>query len=137
MLIQIILIVVIVTIGILLIRRPGSDRHLAMRRLLLGGFVLIAVLSVLFPQWLSWVANLIGVGRGTDLLLYVFVLVFLVFVATQYRRTVEQDRKLTLLARRIALLEAQRETPSPVESVPAADPIAPAEQALGTPDESR
>jgi hypothetical protein len=107
MLIQIILIVAIVVIGFLVIRNPGSDSHLAIRRLLLFAFGIVAIMSVLFPQWLSWVASLIGVGRGTDLLLYALVLVVLVVIATQYRANVEQNRRITRLARRIALLEAR------------------------------
>ncbi|MCR2765122.1 DUF2304 domain-containing protein [Microbacterium sp. zg.B48] len=113
MLIQIILIVAIVVIGFLVIRNPGSDSHLAIRRLLLFAFVIVAVLSVLFPQWLSWVASLIGVGRGTDLLLYALVLVVLVVIATQYRTNVEQNRRITQLARRIALLEARESERQP------------------------
>jgi small membrane protein len=116
MLIQIILIAAIVVIGILVIRNPGSDSHLAIRRLLLFGFVIVAVLSVLFPQWLSWVASLIGVGRGTDLLLYALVLVVLVVIATQYRTNVEQNRRITQLARRIALLEARERERTPASS---------------------
>lgn len=108
MLIQIILIAAIVVIGFLVIRNPGSDSHLAIRRLLLFAFIIVAVLSVLFPQWLSWVASLIGVGRGTDLLLYALVLVVLIVIATQYRTNVEQNRRITQLARRIALLEARQ-----------------------------
>ena len=107
MLIQILLITAILVIGFLVIRNPGSDSHLAIRRLLLLAFVVAAVLSVLFPQWLTWVATLIGVGRGTDLLLYGLVVVVLVFIATQYRANVEQNRRITQLARRIALLEAR------------------------------
>ena len=107
MLIQILLITAILVIGFLVIRNPGSDSHLAIRRLLLLAFVVAAVLSVLFQQWLTWVATLIGVGRGTDLLLYGLVVVVLVFIATQYRANVEQNRRITQLARRIALLEAR------------------------------
>ena len=115
MLIQILLITAILVIGFLVIRNPGSDSHLAIRRLLLLAFVVAAVLSVLFPQWLTWVAALIGVGRGTDLLLYGLVVVVLVFIATQYRANVEQNRRITRLARRIALLEA-RESDSRAET---------------------
>jgi len=104
--IQIILILAIVAIGFIFMRRSGSDRHLAIQRLLLGAFILVAVLSVLFPGWLSWLARLVGVGRGTDLLLYAFVIVFAAFVVTQRRRAVAQDAKITQLAQRIALLEA-------------------------------
>ena len=105
--IQLLLIAAIVTLAAFVMRRTGADSHLAIRRLLLGLFVVAAILSVLFPQWLSWVANLVGVGRGTDLLLYALVVVFLVFVYTQYRRNVALQRQATLLARRVALLEAR------------------------------
>lgn len=112
--IQFLLIAAIVVLAAFMMRRTGADSHLAIRRILLGLFVLAAVLSVLFPQWLSWVAGLIGVGRGTDLLLYALVVTFLVFVYTQYRRNMALQRELTLLARKIALIEAtQRDEPSP------------------------
>lgn len=104
--IQLLLVTAIVLIAALMMRRTGADNHLAIRRLLMGVFVLGAVLSILFPQWLSWAARLVGVGRGTDLLLYAFVIVFLAFVYTQYRRNLVMQRKITLLARKIALLEA-------------------------------
>ena len=104
--IQILLIVAIVILALFTMRRTGADSHLAIRRLLMGAFVVAAVLSVLFPQWLSWLAGLVGVGRGTDLLLYALVVVFLAFVYTQHRRNSALQRQLTLLARKIALIEA-------------------------------
>ncbi|WP_438353561.1 DUF2304 domain-containing protein [Microbacterium sp. CJ88] len=105
--IQFLLIAAIIVLAAFVMRRTGADSHLAIRRLLLGLFVLAAILSVLFPQWLSWFANLIGVGRGTDLLLYALVVVFLAFIYSQYRRNTAQQRQITMLARRIALLEAR------------------------------
>ena len=105
--IQLLLIVAIVTLGFFVMRRTGSDSHLALRRIFFALFILAAVLSVLFPEWLSWVARLVGVGRGTDLLLYALVVVFLVFVFTQYRRNTAIQRQLTLLSRRVALLDAR------------------------------
>ena len=107
--IQLLLIAAIVLLAAFVMRRTGSDSHLAIRRILFGVFVIAAILSVLFPQWLTWLANLVGVGRGTDLLLYALVLVFLVFVWTQYRRNIALQRQLTLLARKVALLEARGE----------------------------
>ena len=107
--IQIILVVGIVIIGVLLARPASGDRHLALRRLFMVFLVAVAIVSVLLPQWLTWVAHLIGVGRGTDLLLYVLVLAFLVFVSTTYRRNVLLDRKITLLARAVTLAEARAE----------------------------
>lgn len=134
--IQVILIIAIVVIGLFFIRRPGSDSHLALRRLLLFAFIIAAVLSVLFPQWLSAVANAIGVGRGTDLLLYALVVVFLIYVSTQYRRNVELNRKLTKLSRRLALSDAKlAERSTPVDGAvhderPTTSPIAHGEHDL-------
>ena len=104
--IQFLLIIAIVVLGLLVMRRTGADSHLAIRRLLMLLFIIAAVLSILFPQWLTWLAQLIGVGRGTDLLLYALVVVFLVFVFTQRRSNVARQRQITLLARKLALMEA-------------------------------
>lgn len=119
--IQIVLIVGVVAIGAVFMRRTGADSHLAIRRLLFGVFVLVAIVSILFPQWLTWVANLVGVGRGTDLLLYALVLMFLVFVYTQSRRNAAQQRRLTLLARKLALLQAAESNPSRSSEARASD----------------
>ena len=111
--IQLLLIAAIIVLGLVVMRRTGADSHLAIRRILMMLFIVAAILSVLFPQWLTWVASLIGVGRGTDLLLYALVVMFLTFVYTQYRRNLALQRQLTLLARRIALLDAENEEQRP------------------------
>lgn len=116
--IQLLLIAGVVIIGALLMRRTGADSHLAIRRLLMGLFVVAAIVSILFPQWLTWLANLIGVGRGTDLLLYALVLAFFAFLYTQHRSNVAAQRKITLLARRLALLSAERDR-TPADRSPA------------------
>lgn len=105
--IQILLIAAVVIIGFILIRRPQSDSHQALQRIGLLAFIAIAVVSVLFPQWLSWLANLLGVGRGTDLILYALVIVFLATTLAQYRRIAALQRKLTVIARRLAIVDAE------------------------------
>jgi len=107
--IQFLLIAAVIAIGLFFMRRTGADGHLALRRIAYAGFVVVAVLAIIFPQMLTVVANAIGVGRGADLLLYGLVVMFFAFVYTQYRNNVQQQRKLTLLARRLALLEAARD----------------------------
>ena len=106
MLIQIILLVAIAVITVLLTRSTAGARHQAVRRLLLVGFVVLAALSVLFPSWLTWLARLLGVGRGADLLLYALVIAFLSSLATTYRTTSLLNRRITVLARKVALAEA-------------------------------
>jgi hypothetical protein len=46
-----------------------------------------------------------GIGRGTDLVLYGLVVSFLVFMATTYQRFRHMEATLTKLSRRIALDE--------------------------------
>jgi hypothetical protein len=48
----------------------------------------------------------VGVGRGTDLLLYATILVVLGFMVTSYLRTRDLQRQVTVLSRRLALDEA-------------------------------
>jgi len=107
MLIQIVLVVAIAVVTVLLTRSTVDSRHQAIRRLLLVGFVVVAGLSVLFPEWLTYLANLLDVGRGTDLLLYALVIAFVSYIATSHRRANELARKITLLTRELSLAEAR------------------------------
>lgn len=66
----------------------------------------VMVVSVLFPELTTWVANLLGIGRGADLLLYGLTATFVVYALTQYTRS-QANRRITFsLARKVALLEA-------------------------------
>jgi len=99
---QIILVGVLVVVAFFLFRGQGA-RHQALRRIFLLLFIVAAAASVFFPQILTWVANLFGIGRGTDLLVYLLVLFFLGFMATTYRRFRQIENQMTQLARQIAL----------------------------------
>ena len=107
--IQVLLLVAVAVVAILLTRSTANARHQAIRRILLVGFVALAALSVIFPDWLTWLARRVGVGRGADLLLYALAIAFLSYIATSFRRLGELDRKLTLLTRELALTRARLE----------------------------
>ncbi|APX32456.1 hypothetical protein BH708_06665 [Brachybacterium sp. P6-10-X1] len=100
---------IIVIVGWLFAKRGA--KQLAVRRLLIIAFAAFAVATVLFPSVLTKGANLVGVGRGADLLLYATVLVLLGFLALQEARTKAAEKRTTYLARRLALDEA----PPPAE----------------------
>lgn len=104
--IQVLLILGILGITAWLFRTRGA-KQLAVRRLLIIAFALFAVVAVAFPSITTRVANLVGVGRGTDLLLYATVVVLLGFLALQEARTKNTEKRTTYLARRIALDEAE------------------------------
>lgn len=110
--IQIVLIVSVILISLALMRGGSNARHLAIRRLILGIFAILSVLSIFFPNLLTKVAGWFGIGRGTDLVLYGMVVILLIFMATTYQRYRSMEISLTKLARRIAI----DETPKPWEA---------------------
>ncbi|GAA1302614.1 MAG: DUF2304 domain-containing protein [Brachybacterium tyrofermentans] len=118
--IQLLLVLGIVAIIAWLFIKRGA-KQLAVRRLLVIAFAAFAVLTVMFPGMLSRVANLVGVGRGADLLLYATVLVLLGFLALQEARTKAAEKRTTYLARRLALDEAVPPSQYRAEALPRSD----------------
>jgi hypothetical protein len=104
--IQVLLILAVGVVALFLLRASAGVAHLAIRRVLLLVFALVAMVSILAPGWVTRLANLVGVGRGTDLLLYGLIVAFLGYTATSYRRFRQIERRLTELTRQIALDEA-------------------------------
>ncbi|MDR1428551.1 MAG: DUF2304 domain-containing protein [Bifidobacteriaceae bacterium] len=104
MIVKALLIVAVVAIAAGLAR--GGARRLALRRVGLAVFALAAIGGVLYPDTLTWVAQRIGVGRGADLMLYVLIVAFLSYIATRFAHDRRTDRRLTDLARCVALAEA-------------------------------
>src|SRR5665647_3362028 len=101
-LIQLVLIVVVVITAVRLLRDRGA-RTQAVRRLGLVLFAAFAVWSILFPSVWNHIATLVGVGRGTDMVLYALVVAFLSVTRTAYVRFREFEARYTKLARRVAL----------------------------------
>jgi small membrane protein len=106
-LIQVVLIVVVIAVAAQLFRSRG-ERSQALRRIGLVAFAAFAVISILFPNLWNRIATLVGVARGTDVVLYAMVVAFLSFAGTTYIRFRDMETRYTRLARRIALDEARR-----------------------------
>ena len=111
-LIQVLLIIVVVLVVARLFRSRGA-RAQAIRRIGLILFAGFAVVSILFPAVWNRMAKLVGVGRGTDMVLYALVVAFLSFTVTTYLRFRDLETNYTRLARRIALEEAHRQHEGP------------------------
>lgn len=104
--VQILLVLAVVLVSLVLMRGGSRARHLAIRRIMLVIFAVCAVLSIFFPGLLTATARLLGIGRGTDLVLYALIVSFLVFMSTTYQRFRQMEASITKLSRRIALDEA-------------------------------
>ena len=81
-------------------------------RLLAVVLFLAATVFVLFPDLTTVIAQSLGVGRGTDLLLYVSLIAGIHVALLLYRRTRELDRRITEQVRAAAIRDAQMNTES-------------------------
>nr|WP_223875400.1 DUF2304 domain-containing protein [Nanchangia anserum] len=90
-----------------LMKSRVSDRNTAVRRLGVALFAVFAAISVIWPELVSRAAHVIGVGRGTDLVLYLLLVAFLASLVTASKRRSVLDRKITSLAREVALAAAR------------------------------
>jgi small membrane protein len=97
----------LVVVVILSLRARNSLRGQARRKILAGLTVLAGATAVLFPSLLQALADLVGVSRGTDLMLYGLALVIIYLVGSTSARFREQEARLVLLARQVALTEAE------------------------------
>ncbi|WCI08617.1 DUF2304 domain-containing protein [Arthrobacter sp. OVS8] len=103
--VQIVLVLAVIVVSLALMRGGSNARHLAIRRIMLVIFACVAALSIFFPELLTMLARSLGIGRGTDLVLYGLVVSFMVFMATTYQRFRHMETTLTQLSRRIAIDE--------------------------------
>ena len=103
MIIQILLICAFALIALAAARSGPSATHLAYRRILAAALLLTAAVAVLFPDILQWMAELVGVTRGTDLLLYTFVVASVVVWLRLYRKLAEIEDRIVRLTRALAL----------------------------------
>lgn len=110
LLIKLVLIIGVLIVAVLLIRSTSNTKNVAMRRLLLVVFVIIALISILFPEITTRVAQFLGVGRGTDLILYLLVISFLSYAVVSYRRMNLFENRITDLARELAITRSRPES---------------------------
>lgn len=104
---QILLIAVVITAAALAVRFLPGERSLALKRIFAILFVAASIFAILFPGILTAVANFFGIGRGTDLLLYLFIVAMLIFAVATVRAKARSDARVSELARAVALLEAR------------------------------
>ncbi|QTG75117.1 DUF2304 domain-containing protein [Trueperella pecoris] len=123
MLIKIILLVGILVLATYLIKGTQDTKNVALRRLLLVVFVILAAVSIIFPDITTDVAHVLGVGRGTDLLLYLTIIAFLSYAVVSYRRMVILENRLVNLARELAVARTHPDSLTRVgEFAPSTDP---------------
>jgi hypothetical protein len=72
----------------------------------------VSALLVIHPTFATRIANLVGIGRGVDLIFYVSIPGLALLVLLLFARTRDLNMKLTAVAREIALAKAHVERES-------------------------
>jgi len=99
--------VVIITFLLLLLAFVFRSGNSTSVRLFIIVLLIAGVIFVLMPELTTTFANQLGIGRGADLLLYLFVIFSLyhfVYSLAEHNRLLKM---ITLLSREIALIKAQ------------------------------
>ena len=97
---------------VVLARSLGS-RSRALRSLMLFTFPSLVGFSVVFPSIWQSMADLIGIERGVDLLLYVTVLTLITYIGYSFSKFRYLEKRIATLVQEIALLSAADENRKP------------------------
>ena len=127
LIVQVLLLLAILAVLLVLVRRGNTVRGRAFKRLAFLAFLVATVYAILRPGDVTWVANKIGVGRGTDLLLYCLAMAFFAWAVNTYVRFRNLEARFAELVRAVALQNAQRPSDDalvpPLEEAPAVNGV--------------
>ncbi|GAA2153158.1 hypothetical protein FHX52_1793 [Humibacillus xanthopallidus] len=104
--IKIPLVVAAVLILVIVFRNRQRVELRAGSRVLVLALAAIAIVSIIDPDIPQAIANLLGVTRGTDLLLYLLIVVFVLTTLGLYFRLRDTDQHLRRLVRSLAIEDA-------------------------------
>ena len=105
MIIKLVLASMLVLIGLLAFMRSHKAPMIGFPVM---GLAALGVAFVIFPEITQIIANHVGVSRGVDLVIYVFMAIMLVVILDIYLRIQALIDRQTLLVRHICLQEADR-----------------------------
>ena len=96
--------------------------------------VLVATAGLYFiwvPEHSTQLAELVGIGRGVDLILYIWVCISLIVLLNLHLKLRTQMELITTLARKIAIADAQSAGPAHGRDANAAPSLSPVDETVG------
>lgn len=105
LIVRLFLVLLFIPAFIVLARSLGS-RSRALRSLMLFTFPSLVGFSIVFPSIWQSMADLLGIDRGIDLLLYVTVLTLVTYIGYSFSKFRYMEKRVAVLTQKIALLEA-------------------------------
>jgi len=106
--VQLVLVLGVAYGALTLVRGGVNAKHQAIRRLVGIAFFCFAALSIFVPDVVTQIARFLGIGRGTDLVLYGLIVLFMITQFTSAHNRRIQETNTTRLARHIAISEAEK-----------------------------
>lgn len=105
--------------GVALLVSVGGSTSRLLRAIVLS-VAAIGVFMVWDPDRTHRIAEFFGVGRGADLILYLWVVITLALIVFLYLKLEQMSREMTKLARLIALDRARQpdDPPPPIDETP-------------------
>lgn len=82
---------------------------------------LFGIYLVWVPEQATVIAQHVGIGRGTDLVLYIWILISFFSLVVVYLKMNNQFEAITSLARELALTRAENQYPSDAKIAPNED----------------
>lgn len=107
MIVQYVLISSMLAVLLYFLGHHTSARVRAWKRIILVGFIALGVAAVLYPEATNQLAQLVGVGRGADLLLYLTVVAFVFVSLNVYLKFRDLEHRIGRLVSSVAVLEAR------------------------------
>jgi small membrane protein len=109
MIIQVILVLFII-FAVSKVALRYKDKIISLQELVLWTiFWFLVGFVVIFPESTSYVANLVGVGRGVDLVIYLSVLILFYLVFRVLVRLDKTEKDITKVVRKVALDNKDKE----------------------------
>ncbi len=106
MIIRVLMLAGLAAIGwLVFLRRNRMPIHIVV----VFGLLAAGAWAVLFPEMTDEVANAVGVGRGVDLITYIFEVAALFVLIHYYTKFVELQRQITDLTREMTILRSDLE----------------------------
>lgn len=85
------------------------DKKLSLGELLFWVIVwFMMLLVVFFPDTTTFVANIVGIGRGIDVIIYTSIAILFYMVFRLYVKIEEREQEITLLVREIAYMKKKK-----------------------------
>ena len=78
--------------------------------------IVAGAVAVIFPDITQDAADVVGVGRGADLVMYIAIVAVMFVLLHYYTKFVELQRQVTELTRELAILRAEVERVAPSSS---------------------